>query len=143
MRDILEDMIYIYQSKDIDWMGFKVTEDNPYTYHHIVEKRDGGKYDIENGAILTKKAHEYLNYLDLYSPEAYGEYQKMFRYINAINGPISDDVYEDIYYLAYEVECLHKYVFNSEPRNPRKEKKEKRALQQKQKSKDRNKPKRR
>ena len=36
------------------------------TYHHILEKRRGGKRTLQNGAILMRVAHDYLNYLDRY-----------------------------------------------------------------------------
>ena len=130
MRSILTEMINIYKPNGIDWMGYKMTKNNPYTFHHIQESRNRGNYDINNGAILTKDAHEYLNYLDSFCPEAYEEYQKIFRFINSLNGPIPDylyqELYEDIYYLAYEIECLGKYEFLEIPRDERKEKKLKR-----------------
>lgn len=139
MKDVLIEMINIYQPNGIDWMGYQMTPNNPYTFHHIVEKRDGGKYEIDNGAILTQQAHRYLNFLDAYSPEAYEEYQKIFRFINSLNGPIPDwlyyDLYEEIYYLAYEIQCLKKYPFRETPRDQRKEKKEKRAALLKKKTK--------
>ena len=140
MRDVLVEMLNIYQPNNIDWMGYKMTSDNPYTFHHIIERRDGGKYEINNGAILTQNAHRYLNYLDSYCPEAYEEYQKIFRFINSLNGPMDEElyneIYEEIYYLAYEIEYLKKYSFREIPRDTRKEKKEERMrkLQQKVKS---------
>lgn len=145
MKEVLAKMLEIYQPNGIDWMGYKMTPNNPYTFHHIVERRDGGSYSINNGAILTKNAHNYLNYLDLYCPGGYDEYQKMFRYINSLNGPIQgelyDDIYEEIYYLAYEIEKLGLYKFNSEPRNVWQEKKDRRKLLWKQKLKTKTKKK--
>ncbi len=137
MRKVLEDMINIYQPNGLDWMGYKMTPNNPYTFHHIIEKRDGGGYGVDNGAILTAQAHKYLNYLDAYCPEAYEEYQKMFRYINSLKGPMDDilynDIYEEIYYLAYEIEFLNLYPFRDVARDPWKEKKAQRTLLWKQK----------
>ena len=149
MATMLREMLRIYQPNGIDWMGYHVTPNNPYTFHHIVEKRDGGTFDITNGAILTNDAHKYLNYLDLFCPDAYNEYQKIFRFINSLNGPIPDelydDIYEEIYYLAYEIECLGLYEFRDEARDYNQERKEKRKELMKQKAnlKKRNKTKRR
>lgn len=114
-------MLNIYKPrKDLDWMGYKMTKNNPYTFHHIKEKRDGGKAEIKNGAILTADAHHYLNYLDSYCPEAYDKFQEIFRFINDFNGPIPrnwwDDVYLDIYELLYEIQVLKKYHFRKKPR---------------------------
>lgn len=129
MRDVLVSMLEIYQPNGIDWMGYQVTSDNPYTFHHINEKREGGKYEISNGAILTKQAHEYLNYLDAYSPLAYLEYQRIFKFINSINGPIpnwlKEELLEKIEYLEYEIHTLKKYPISEIPRNIGKELKEK------------------
>ena len=145
VNEVLIEMLNIYKPNDIDWMGYRMTPDNPYTFHHIVERRDGGRCEVTNGAILTENAHKYLNYLDLYSPEAYEEYQKIFRFINSLNGPIPEelynDIYEEIYTLAYEIEVLKIYPFKEEPKDFKKEKKMKRAMQQKQKKKDRQRPK--
>ena len=30
-------MGYIYNPSGFDWMNFKITKDNPLTYHHITE----------------------------------------------------------------------------------------------------------
>lgn len=132
VNDVLNKMIRIYKPKDIDWMGFKMTNDNPYTFHHIIEHRDGGLCEITNGAILTDSAHRYLNYLDLYIPEAYEEYQKIFRFINSLNGPIPEslynDLYEEIYTLAYEIEVLKIYPIMEEPKDFKKERKLKRLI---------------
>ena len=62
MKNVTKLIIRIYNVKKIDWMGYKVSKDNPYTYHHLKKKCDGGKENIKNGAILTNYAHEYLNH---------------------------------------------------------------------------------
>jgi len=134
VNDVLTEMIKIYKPKDIDWMGYKMTIDNPYTFHHIVEQREGGLCEIKNGAILTEEAHKYLNYLDLYIPEAYLEYQKIFRFINSLNGPIPEyiynEIYEEIYTLAYEIEVLKLYPIMEQAIDFKKERKLKRLLKQ-------------
>ena len=64
MREILRLMINLYNIHKIDWMGYKVCKENPYTYHHLKKKCHGGKETIENGAALTKIAHEYLHIVE-------------------------------------------------------------------------------
>ena len=58
-NDVLKRMrkIYYYEGKEyIDWMGFKITEENKPSYHHIVKKevlkKEQENFDatIENGA---------------------------------------------------------------------------------------------
>lgn len=96
-------MLNIFEPDGRDWMGYIMTEENPYTFHHIKEQRFGGSWGPDNGAILTREAHEYLNYLEQYCPEAYDEYQAIFRYINSFQGPIPKDIYDDLYQRIYEL----------------------------------------
>lgn len=116
---VLNKMINIYQPNGRDWMGYKMTKDNPYTYHHIKEKRNGGGVTIGNGAILTKQAHRDLNELDQYCPEAYEDYQAVFRYINSLHGPIPEDIYDElmeyIEELALDIYERNGYEFSKRP----------------------------
>ena len=93
----LLEMIDIYEPDDEDWMGFKLTDGNTYTFHHIKERRTGGKEEVENGAILTRYGHQFLNHLDSHNKRAYNDYQTLFKRINKSKGPIDDDLKEDIY----------------------------------------------
>ena len=95
--NVLTRMIDIYEPDDEDWMGFKVSSNNQYTFHHIRERRAGGKEEVENGAILTNFGHKFLNYLDSHYHHIYEQYQNIFRRINKSRGPIDDDLKEDIY----------------------------------------------
>lgn len=82
MRPIVKEMLKIYQIKPYDFMGYKMTKENPYTYHHIKKRCDGGLETIENGAILTLNAHEYLNVIELKGIKTYYALNEMFRIIN-------------------------------------------------------------
>ena len=75
--NVLLRMFDRYKTEDEDWMGFKLTDNNTYTFHHIRERRNGGKQELENGAILTIFAHQFLNYLDLHCKRAYNDYHIM------------------------------------------------------------------
>ena len=37
---------------------------NPLTYHHIIEKSNGGETTVNNGAILCRKCHDWFNTQD-------------------------------------------------------------------------------
>ena len=52
-------------------MGYKVSKDNPYTFHHLKKKEQGGKEDLKNGAILTDIAHKYLHIIESRDKELY------------------------------------------------------------------------
>jgi len=101
MDAVLSQLIKIFEPKNVDWMGYKVTKQNPYTYHHIKEKRKGGKATIDNGAILSRQAHDHLNYLELYVPDAYNDWQNLFRYFNALKRPLTEKEHELIEKISY------------------------------------------
>ena len=100
MNTVLCQLLRIFEPKNMDWMGYKVSKKNPYTYHHILERRYGGKLTIDNGAILTRLAHDHLNYLELYVPEAY-DWQRFFRYLNSKKAPLTKEDYEIIELITY------------------------------------------
>ena len=82
MKNITKLMIEQYNVKKIDWMGYKLNKDNPYTYHHILKKENGGKERIENGAILTRIAHEYLHKIECKDIELYNYINNVLKQIN-------------------------------------------------------------
>lgn len=71
MKEITRIMINEYGVKRICFMGYKVSKDNPYTYHHIKKKENGGKEEKKNGAILTDIAHRYLHIIESRDKELY------------------------------------------------------------------------
>ena len=78
-----------YGVNDIDWMNYKITEGNPLTYHHIEEKRNGGKKNLQNGAPLTIEAHMYLNILENKTPKLYHRINTIFTEIHEQDSPIT------------------------------------------------------
>ena len=103
MKEVLIKMLEIYQPNGIDWMDYKLARDNPYTFHHIKEKRNGGKLEVNNGAILTRKAHNYLNYLDYEYHKIYKDLNYMFKCLNRTMKPPTDDYYEEIHHILRKV----------------------------------------
>lgn len=71
MKPITNVMINEWGVKKICWMGYKVSKENPFTYHHLVKKEHGGKESLENGAILTDIAHRYLHIIESRDKELY------------------------------------------------------------------------
>ncbi len=96
-------MGYIYNPDGFDWMNFKVSKENPYTFHHIQEERRGGKARLDNGALLTDVAHRFLNYLDHYLPKKYEELQEVFREINQSNMPPTNDIVKKVDEIIYPI----------------------------------------
>lgn len=109
MKKVLRILVDIFEPNNTDWMNFKLTKDNPYTYHHIKEKRKGGDKSIDNGAILTRKAHSFLHILEKNCPDAYNDLQNVFIKINASKLPPTDEIVKEIDDILYKVLISHEY----------------------------------
>lgn len=66
MKAITRLMIYHWNMKDRDWLGYRLQKGDIFTYHHnLIAKRDGGKETIKNGAILCgRTSHPYLHIIE-------------------------------------------------------------------------------
>ena len=64
MKEVTKLMIKLYKPLDLDWMNYRVTRQNPITFHHIIKKEHGGSYDLSNGALLTETGHRYLHIIE-------------------------------------------------------------------------------
>ena len=107
-NEVLHQMRKIYYPKDksyYDWMGFKITEENKPSYHHITKAEDLRKKDesddatIENGAYLGKKSHELLHKIEVKDKELYDAWNYLFLLINKMKTYPIDDVLKMIYEL--------------------------------------------
>ena len=107
-------MGYIYNPDGFDWMNYKITKNNPLSYHHIVEQRSGGHTLIENGAILTDKSHDLLNILDQYCPRAYNDLQSVFRRINGSNQPPTNEIVKEVDEILFNIFFTDKYHFRND-----------------------------
>ncbi len=99
----LKRMLEIYKPNGFDWMNFVVTRRNPFTFHHIVSRSDGGEDTISNGAILTRRAHDLLHILEYVCPEAYADLQDVFMRINESNRPLTNEFFEEINNIMYMI----------------------------------------
>ena len=107
-NEVLKQMKKIYYNCDkeyIDWMGFKITEENKPSYHHITKKEDlkrnNENFDatIENGAYLGKKSHELLHKIEIIDKDLYDSWNYLFLLINKMKTYPIDDVLNMIYEL--------------------------------------------
>jgi len=104
-------LIDIHKPNGFDWMNFKLTKNNPYTYHHIVERRNGGPRTLDNGAILTSIGHNLLNILDIYCPDAYNDLQNVFTKINSSKDSPTDEIIGEVDNILYRVLVSKEYKF--------------------------------
>ncbi len=114
MKRALKILIDIFQPDDVDWMNFTLTKSNPYTFHHIVEKSKGGEKSVDNGAILTRRAHTFLHTLEKACPEAYNDLQQVFAKINGTRQPITQDIVNEIDDIIEKILVTHEYECKEE-----------------------------
>lgn len=107
-REVLHQMRKIYFSlgkEYIDWMGFRITEENCPSYHHIEKaetlrkKHESDVATVENGAYLGKKSHELLHKIESLDKELYIMWNQLFRIINESKKYPSDDLLIEVYTL--------------------------------------------
>ena len=94
-KEILELLLSLFLP-DYDWLGFMESKNNPYTFHHIVPVRDGGKTTKKNGAILTKNGHKLYNYIEQDYPNIAEELTELFITLNETNSPATEEYYEEV-----------------------------------------------
>lgn len=82
MRSIAKEMLKIYKPfSDLDWMNYKLIKKD-ITYHHILKKSDGGKMEINNGALLMPDSHAYLHLIESIDINVYTLLNELFKDIN-------------------------------------------------------------
>ena len=107
----LKKMLKIYRPNGYDWMNYALTRRNPYTFHHIVSKSEGGTDTIRNGAILTRRAHDLLHLLEYICPDAYDDLEEVFIMINDSNRPPINEIIERVDEILFFVFTKQKYEF--------------------------------
>ena len=75
-------MLIIFGISEYDWLGFKVTDNNPLTCHHIRKFYDGGVKCVNNMALLTVAAHRYLHDIEMFDIGIYNKINDFFKEIN-------------------------------------------------------------
>ena len=106
MNDVTVEMIKIYGTYKFDWMNYKICKDD-LTYHHIIKKENGGKLTIENGALLTKRAHEYLHSIERLDVDLYERINNVLKEINDQKKSPSTNQREKINLLLLEFEIKY------------------------------------
>jgi len=96
MNDDILYMVKIYSTYDTDWLGDKFNDLSELTRHHIVKKEHGGQDSIKNYALLTRKSHSFIHYLEV-------NYNKEYNYLNSkfieLNNSLTSpsiNYYEDV-----------------------------------------------
>ena len=113
MKEVTRELIKFYKPLTLDWLNYKVVRPSDITFHHIIKKEDGGLYTLDNGALLTSTAHQYLHIIEYKEKDIYMMLNKMFTIINKQRSAPTPDQREIIEYLLNEFYELHKNDTNS------------------------------
>ena len=113
MNIVLDYMLIIFGTPEYDWMGFKITEDNPITYHHIRKYNDGGAETVENGAILSILSHRYLHQIELIDLDIYNSINRVLKRINESRKNATEKDYEEILKYLEQYESTYSKEINT------------------------------
>ena len=103
MNNDIEYMLQIYGTYEYDWLGDEIKNLSDLTRHHIVKKEDGGENGISNYALLTKKSHEFMNYLEENYYKEYLYLNKLFLDLNRSVAPPTSAYYEEVHKIVKRV----------------------------------------
>lgn len=84
MKEIIKRLKDDLKIKKYDWLGFKISKDNPLTYHHIFKNVYGDysnldkDYKYNNGLPLTIKGHSLLHQIEHDDIQIYVAINKLF-----------------------------------------------------------------
>lgn len=109
MKQITKQMLQIYKPySNMDWMNYRLVKKD-VTFHHCQKKCDGGKREIDNGALLMPVAHQYLHLIECKDIDTYIAINKVFKYINQQREEPTREQRELIEYLLQEFEKIHRW----------------------------------
>jgi hypothetical protein len=82
MKNITGKMLKIYVPvSGLDWMNYRLVKEE-VTFHHIKKKSDGGKKEINNGALIMPVGHQYLHLIEYLDIDTYLELNSIFKIVN-------------------------------------------------------------
>lgn len=105
-NEVLKRMKKIYYTKEneyLDWMGFRITDTNKPSYHHIEKaedlrkKKENDDATIENGAYLGKKSHELLHRIEANDRDLYDAWNYLFLVINKMGCYPIDEIWKCVF----------------------------------------------
>ena len=96
MNDDIKLMIKIYGTYEVDWLSDEIKSESDLTRHHIVKKENGGENGISNYALLTKRSHAFIHYLEDNYVEEYNYLNSLFLELNRSLAPPTKEYYERV-----------------------------------------------
>ncbi len=103
MNEDIKLMMKIYGTYEYDWLGDPFNDPSELTRHHIVKKEKDGENGISNYALLTKKSHIFVHYLEENYNKEYNYLNSKFLELNRSLEPPTVEYYEDIHKVVKSV----------------------------------------
>ena len=82
MNEEILQMMNIYNTFNLDWMGDEIKTPSDLTRHHIKKKQHDGENDINNYALLTTNSHHLIHYLEVNYNKEYNLINKLLLELN-------------------------------------------------------------
>ena len=109
MKQISKTMLKIYKPySNLDWMNYRLVKKD-ISFHHIQKRENGGKREIDNGALLMPVAHQYLHLIECKDIDTYITINKIFKMVNQQQYEPTTEQRQFIEYLLSEFESVHKW----------------------------------
>ena len=82
MNEEILQMMNIYNTFSLDWMGDEIKTPSDLTRHHIKKKQHDGENSINNYALLTTNSHHLIHYLEVNYNKEYNLINKLLLELN-------------------------------------------------------------
>ena len=82
MNEEILQMMNIYNTFSLDWMGDEIKTPSDLTRHHITKKQHKGEDSINNYALLTTNSHHLIHYLEINYNKEYNLINKLLLELN-------------------------------------------------------------
>ena len=82
MNEEILQMMNIYNTFSLDWMGDEIKTPSDLTRHHIKKKQYDGENSINNYALLTTNSHHLIHYLEVNYNKEYNLINKLLLELN-------------------------------------------------------------
>lgn len=96
MNEEIKEMMNLYNTFNIDWMGDIIKSPSDLTRHHIIKKQHKGENNINNYALLTTESHHLIHYLEINYNKEYNLINKLLLELNQSKKEPTEEYYSQI-----------------------------------------------
>lgn len=96
MNEEILQMMNIYNTFNLDWMGDNIKSPSDLTRHHIKKKQYNGENNINNYALLTTESHHLIHYLEINYNKEYNQINNLLLELNHSKKEPTEEYYSQI-----------------------------------------------